>query len=95
MARGGASVAQVKAAVAELERDGVERYQIDPVAHVAYHAGQDLLSAGQPELAARLYGKFEAQLLDWLKPGDPDNARIRALVRSQGKVNSFQSYLHL
>lgn len=66
---------------------------VDPVVHLAYHIGQDLMAAGHSKLAAKVYRTFQDGLLDWLQPGDPDRRRLRVLVDSHGATNLFPNYL--
>ena len=59
-----------------------------------FHAGQNLLLAGRPDLTARLYERYQAFILGspWaFRETTRDNFRI--LVRSGGKDNRFPNHL--
>ena len=64
------------------------------ILHTMFHAGQDILLAGHPALAARLYSRYAGLFLGspWAF-SEKTRANFRVLVQSGGKENHFANHL--
>lgn len=64
------------------------------VLHTMFHAGQDLLLAGHPELAARLYSRYEGLFLSspWAF-SEKTRENFRTFIQSGGNDNHFENHL--
>jgi hypothetical protein len=63
------------------------------VAHIAYHAGRDLLLAGDVEVVVKLYTRFQALFPRWKRLSVDDAKKINTLLESNGRDNRFRNHL--
>jgi hypothetical protein len=63
------------------------------VADSAFHAGQNLILAGNPDLALKLYKRYSPCIQRCTSVSVDDRARLRTFVNSNGQENPFESPL--
>lgn len=61
----------------------------------AFHAGQDLILAGQKDLALKIYKRYEISFSRWEGLSDDSRAKIKAFIDSEGEDNQFGNFLML